>query len=744
MKAKFVLLVLLLPIFSTMSVSAQIPTANISITCDDSMIEVDYLYDTSFEFNPQNSSLICTLSNPTQYQETVELNYSTTSTDIQANYPVVVNIGGGQDFDFEVTFTIDENITNSNSMNALMSINATVTAIQSAPPPNTAKDEVNNIGFSVLNLFESTSLYLHSDENKSIWSSFQMPNYSHHPHNMSEEKDNGVITIDQKYNVNQVIDRKLTMDVGSEINANFSVYYEGDMDSTDNAGPCTPDNTPTDCDWLNITIYNENYILHKHTETPWPAGNWKNIQLSWVVGENNATLNGTEDMNLTVHISMKIKGDYQEDIFFASGEPAKFDISNASENDTGYVNFPFTDVYDVNSSTNGSLDSNSTQLSITEIGPFRNSVDSYISPNGTEYPVLFLKESFHIVATLSQMGGSGLENKCLNIYIDPDENPIPITTIQTDENGVIEWFSGDPLQNPSLKGIETTNGKLEGLRTLRVSYEPEQNVTGGCDEDLDSQTSGSYSEVEILVQSRVDIQVVNSWSYFGENAQYEDSQITGEVILLRDRLDLVVENEEIIFSRQYISPNSADWITDYENISTTDELGKAEFNWTFDGKTCSNEPCSGVWRVVAYYPGSFLFAPSQNNISFEIHTKDSVDSDGDGVSDHLDEFPDDANETHDDDGDGVGNNTDAFPQDANETMDTDGDGVGDNADVEPDNPDVRYSDDIKVEISDRSSYIIAGAIVFLALVILFVRRKQPPINDTHSQFAYEESLFKDN
>ena len=42
--------------------------------------------------------------------------------------------------------------------------------------------------------------------------------------------------------------------------------------------------------------------------------------------------------------------------------------------------------------------------------------------------------------------------------------------------------------------------------------------------------------------------------------------------------------------------------------------------------------------------GSFFFAPPQNNISFEVHTKDSVDSDGDGVFDHLDAFPQDANE----------------------------------------------------------------------------------------------------
>ena len=62
-----------------------------------------------------------------------------------------------------------------------------------------------------------------------------------------------------------------------------------------------------------------------------------------------------------------------------------------------------------------------------------------------------------------------------------------------------------------------------------------------------------------------------------------------------------------------------------------------------------------------------------------------IDSDGDGVEDDLDAFPDDPDETHDDDGDGVGNNTDEFPQDPDEQFDKDGDGVGDNADDFPDN-----------------------------------------------------------
>ena len=39
--------------------------------------------------------------------------------------------------------------------------------------------------------------------------------------------------------------------------------------------------------------------------------------------------------------------------------------------------------------------------------------------------------------------------------------------------------------------------------------------------------------------------------------------------------------------------------------------------------------------------------------------------------------------TTESDGDGVGDNSDSFPNDGNETSDSDGDGVGDNADVFP-------------------------------------------------------------
>ena len=61
-----------------------------------------------------------------------------------------------------------------------------------------------------------------------------------------------------------------------------------------------------------------------------------------------------------------------------------------------------------------------------------------------------------------------------------------------------------------------------------------------------------------------------------------------------------------------------------------------------------------------------------------------ADSDGDGTSDSLDAFPLDSSETVDTDNDAIGDNADAFPLDASESIDTDGDGIGNNADLDDD------------------------------------------------------------
>ena len=66
-----------------------------------------------------------------------------------------------------------------------------------------------------------------------------------------------------------------------------------------------------------------------------------------------------------------------------------------------------------------------------------------------------------------------------------------------------------------------------------------------------------------------------------------------------------------------------------------------------------------------------------NSDAFPNNPSETIDSDGDGVGDNADAFPQNAYEQQDSDGDGVGDNTDAFPNDSGESLDSDGDGVGD-------------------------------------------------------------------
>jgi hypothetical protein len=83
-----------------------------------------------------------------------------------------------------------------------------------------------------------------------------------------------------------------------------------------------------------------------------------------------------------------------------------------------------------------------------------------------------------------------------------------------------------------------------------------------------------------------------------------------------------------------------------------------------------------------------------------------VDSDGDGVADADDAFPNDASETADSDNDGVGDNADVFPNDASETADSDNDGVGDNADFAPNDPAVQEGPKQSVSVSGTPNAMI--------------------------------------
>ena len=127
-------------------------------------------------------------------------------------------------------------------------------------------------------------------------------------------------------------------------------------------------------------------------------------------------------------------------------------------------------------------------------------------------------------------------------------------------------------------------------------------------------------DIVVLVKSRVAIQVLQSWSFDDEISLLEGDLIVGELQLLRDRLDLSIENEEVSFKIQYYS-YSEEWVTELVINTTTDGQGIAGFEWEFDGEICEGKPCPGLWRITAHYPGSLFFAPSPYNITHELQYK---------------------------------------------------------------------------------------------------------------------------
>lgn len=123
------------------------------------------------------------------------------------------------------------------------------------------------------------------------------------------------------------------------------------------------------------------------------------------------------------------------------------------------------------------------------------------------------------------------------------------------------------------------------------------------------------------------MRVETTWYRGGEAGVPDDTLILGEVALLRDRIDVAIEGEEIQFIAQYRNETGA-WTTmpgllDSPSTKTT-EQGIARFEWNFSGRSCDGSECTGEWQVIAVYSGSTNFQASQNNITFAVDYKEGV------------------------------------------------------------------------------------------------------------------------
>ena len=233
-----------------------------------------------------------------------------------------------------------------------------------------------------------------------------------------------------------------------------------------------------------------------------------------------------------------------------------------------------------------------TSILIDEIGAFRTDNESFTESDGTQYPILYSMESFHIKGSLSLDGGEGLSDKCLNIYVNPDIDDIPISTTISDENGNFDWHP----QNPRIEFEE-----LEGFHTVRIEFEPETSVAEGCESDAGGGFEGSTHDIEVLVRSKVDILIKENWA---KARGYAEGEIVeGEVVILRDRVDLTVEGQIVEFHKMFW--NDSEWKTASIDRYVTDQDGSANFSFEYSKFNVSQHQGlsadEGKWAVFVHF-----------------------------------------------------------------------------------------------------------------------------------------------
>ena len=107
--------------------SAQAPTAAISMTCDQSVHEF------TDSLTNQSIVIVCTVSNPTTYQEKISFSSGSSEFGVQAEE---VYVGGNQELDVNITLTSLERVGKLTNSSAF--VIASVQEINSLPPVNSA------------------------------------------------------------------------------------------------------------------------------------------------------------------------------------------------------------------------------------------------------------------------------------------------------------------------------------------------------------------------------------------------------------------------------------------------------------------------------------------------------------------------------------------------------------------------------------------------------------------------------
>ena len=180
-----------------------------------------------------------------------------------------------------------------------------------------------------------TMMYLWSDGNNRHWAHFNTTESENAADNLyTNDRDNGLVTIDERFTMAPKLNKKLNMTLDAEIRIVLNIYLEGDWTNNDNTGgdqgPCN-----SDCDELNVTLFaGATEIVKQHV--PQVSQGWNTVTISHRITEDQ-TLWDASTANPSLQIKMKLKGDRQNGGpggLFIEGEPANFTLRLSADGDT--------------------------------------------------------------------------------------------------------------------------------------------------------------------------------------------------------------------------------------------------------------------------------------------------------------------------------------------------------------------------------------------------------------------------
>ena len=133
MKIILVIAALLL-VCSSQSIQAQQPGASVNLDCS-GPLNIDV-----YPGSTKSGVITCTVENPTSFTEKIDIQVD--SSNLSHAAPSTIHVGPGETEDFQISVRAEEGML---AQSLTLTVKATVTEMNGAPPPNLAEDEEEEV-----------------------------------------------------------------------------------------------------------------------------------------------------------------------------------------------------------------------------------------------------------------------------------------------------------------------------------------------------------------------------------------------------------------------------------------------------------------------------------------------------------------------------------------------------------------------------------------------------------------------